>query len=1224
MFKRFLTYITIFSAIVLASCSDDLDFVPVSSIGADGVVELTINVPEMTSSLSRAVDPEYQVNDVAVLIYPSHAGNVSPEQYEFVYLDNSLNTGKNKLEQINDTELRLSFQLKQSLRDVSDLEFCIIANKPDDCDLSDFTINRLATETVTSVGVSGDLTMVGFVTRQAVLNNTKCYLGRNAAKVTVSDKVPTGENVQFYPYALFGAASNSIVAAFCYNNNTSFTADAVAPESFPDNVTETYPVYFHRTKNNTPENSIGGDIFVIVKAQYEGTDYFYRLDFCNKDTAEDGSATYDYLEILSNHWYQFVITEVNAAGYSSPAEAALHPANGIRYEIHDHCPQSYNMISDGVRELGVSHTIEYTGAANEDGQWSDEKIYIKLFSKDASELPTAAALMSMITVEDPSWLEISNPVEETDADITGGNGPADDPNDVGKVYSVRLHFNQSAQIGTLENKVTVKWCGLEREVPVVWSRKFTGAELTSCKLTMNYGENHDIIDDYWSFLASTDDPATVSGINNLWGIQTQANNGKVRNEGFHFPVMYGQNGEYADYSYELTFDKDPRFQNVDATVTLTGDAAVTNVQYSVESTDPLKITLTRPARVGASDYDYATGKLNIRVKFNETGEQVTYSFDLYHTGFFHKDSQSHRLDMQDSGNYYYYEVVPVMVNGRNRYILDRNLGAMSAQDYIRDANGQTVQGNEAAAGGYYTVAKQLENQYKDPEMFDDTPDRVSPPGYRVPKKDFWDALRLSSSFHTESDGRVFPAYYVTSNPKIGNVYFPKAMLFSGGAINGESRSGFYWTGTAATGTEKDEIGRWLSMFTIAGSSTSFTNGCVYVESNPSLAYGASVRCINMVDDEQAVMRTYFNVTGATHVYLYTIEDGVPVGTTTWPGHAIGNYATMTDGRWFGFSYESSQFSPEQLYVIFNFVDQKGVIYTYSQDASGNTIMTTDKSPTACVGWKVIGDTNTAIVPESDYDTGEVVLNPATQTALSNWWRCGGRTSGTPYVYDYTQGTVNIPDSPYPTFYMLGDALSGGWDLNSPTVITTDTENIYVWEGFLNEGEMKATFTLDWAAPFYRPTVNQTAINAYGVVTNNAIGLWAQTNNDDDYKWRVTVPGRYKLTFNLETMTITARYLTVEWFNEEQPIEAGYRRIYLYNNRNWATPCLHYWTVENGSQVSTTDWPGVQMIKVPNSGDYLWYLDIPDSNNMMVLNNNGIDQTGDLPINSSSNYNVQSN
>jgi len=83
----------------------------------------------------------------------------------------------------------------------------------------------------------------------------------------------------------------------------------------------------------------------------------------------------------------------------------------------------------------------------------------------------------------------------------------------------------------------------------------------------------------------------------------------------------------------------------------------------------------------------------------------------------------------------------------------------------------------------------------------------------------------------------------------------------------------------------------------------------------------SVRCINDIDDSGDLHRTSFNVSGATHVYLYTEnKDGTRVAVTNWPGKYIGDYNTMKNG-WFNFSYESDNIQAEDFYVIFNYLDK---------------------------------------------------------------------------------------------------------------------------------------------------------------------------------------------------------------------------------------------------------------------------------------------------------------
>lgn len=1064
MLKRILLYILTLS--ILGGCSDFFDVSSGSKIGADGEVTVFLSIPAPVSVVTRAgeVDPECVIKTLDVLIYSGEEENTNqsaPSQYIHVSGEAASNEGVT-LTPIGESSGRyqLSFKLNKELRNKSGLQFYFIANcAQTEPELGTWSISNLTDRTVSSISIAQSsesaeegsvyLTMSGKAAVSDIMDGKVVSLYRNAAKVTVSNKQPTpfgvstatpeetpgevsgedseedtsgvSEEVVYYPVEIFGAdAASSVIsgviqAGGAQPNPTydSTTPDSTTPSIFPQEISESTPRYFHPTTNTLNEGKWGGRFFIITKAQFDGIEYYYRLDFLKKKAASD---EVEYISAVSNHWYQFIILKVTGKGYKTPAEASLHPANGIKYEIHDHCIESYNMISDGVRELGVSHEIEYQGAFNADNEWSDQKLFIKFFSEDDGEIPTAEQLQELVTIKYPLWLEISEATLVDDDNITGGEGIDSDSNNKGKVYSINLRFKPVTETGTLNNTITVKWLGLEREVPVKWIRKFNGAEVSSASLAMSYYKNDqkvgeiDEISDYWGFLSSTDESigedTSGSGYNGvkLWGIQQTPNNGKVRTEGFHFPVMYGtEKTGYAKYTYTLTFT-DEKFKTGEYTAEINFEEGWSDVSYTIKQGKPLTIELTS----GANDYTYATGELDVNVTFTDSSTGIrsteTYSFALYHTGFFHKDSEevvkNYQLEgPKDYTNYFYYEVVPVMVDGNLRYILDRNLSAKSAQDYIRDADGATVAGNPDAAGGYYIVAQQ-KTLYEDPTMIGG----ITPPGYRVPKKNAWDAIRLSSSFHTENTGEYFPAYYNTGKPEIGNIYFPKSMLYLDGTYMGESRSGYYWTETASSGTEKEEIGRWLNMFFLTGNSTSFINGFVLVNDKNS-AYGGSVRCINDQADETTPYRTSFNVNGATHVFLYTEEEGVRIPTTSWPGHAIGNYATMTESNWFDFMYSSTQFNPKDLYVIFNFVDEKGIIHTYSHNAEGETQKTTNLSPTSAQGWKVIGESNQNIKPSEDLNfEGNIKLTPATQSALGCWWKCGVNKVGDeeiPYVHIYT-------------------------------------------------------------------------------------------------------------------------------------------------------------------------------------------------------------------------------
>ena len=112
--------------------------------------------------------------------------------------------------------------------------------------------------------------------------------------------------------------------------------------------------------------------------------------------------------------------------------------------------------------------------------------------------------------------------------------------------------------------------------------------------------------------------------------------------------------------------------------------------------------------------------------------------------------------------------------------------------------------------------------------------------------------------------------------------------------------------------------------------------------------------------------------------------------------------------------------------------------------------------------------------------------------------------------------------PAPKLYMIGEATAGGWSWDSATEIesTAENEDIFVWEGELGRGSMKAAREKDFTAPFYRPATNGCEISASGV----ASGAMVFTESPDD-QWMVTVAGRYRLTFNTADMTFDAEYLS---------------------------------------------------------------------------------------------------
>ena len=115
--------------------------------------------------------------------------------------------------------------------------------------------------------------------------------------------------------------------------------------------------------------------------------------------------------------------------------------------------------------------------------------------------------------------------------------------------------------------------------------------------------------------------------------------------------------------------------------------------------------------------------------------------------------------------------------------------------------------------------------------------------------------------------------------------------------------------------------------------------------------------------------------------------------------------------------------------------------------------------------------------------------------------------------------IEIPVNPIETeeFFILGDAAPSGWDIYNPTPVTRVSKYIFVYEGHLNAGRMRATPVKDWGI-HVRPKSDNSPIGINGVVSSGFI----YTANPD-YNWNVEKAGNYKLTFDLEHWTIKVEY-----------------------------------------------------------------------------------------------------
>lgn len=966
MIKKLFIYLTLLAG--LSACSVEEIQAP-SGLGADGELTVTLSVPEMETVGTRS--DENKIKDVTMLVL----SNSGVEQAETITLGAENNLGNN--------QYQIKKKLNQNLHSKSGLRLYFIANLRNNVkatDLMSYSEAQLKALTTTYfVNTSDQMMMSGVSNLSDIAGGSPVLLQRNAAKITVTDKQPNADGTlptgtTEFPFNVYGTSvSSSIVAGAL--NGSEYIQDAVATD--PDNVSFTGKTldYLHYTKN--PGRNVEARPFIIVKAKYPatgGSDYYYRLEFERYDQT---TKKFEALNILPNHHYQVVITEVTGKGYPTPQEAMKNPSSLIMATIYDYSPQAYNMVTDGLRELGVTGQLLHNGEPTTGG--TPEYIYIKVYSPDAADYNSPAQAIKISASE--SWLSFGTMVKTTDS---GTPLPGAD-SFKGQLFRVPVHFNKTKEPGELDAVITVIWKGLQREIPVKWTRDFDPSELCDVQLTIKdaSGTAKYTSTNYWADIANT----SLFG-----GLSVEENEGKIRNQGLHFPVNYGGPSARWKYEYKVSFHNLNDGHSYDWRVVTTGLQSVTITPASGNNvTGEAEFTVTHDNTLDNWDYKVGTLKFELR-KPGET-KWTDYEIDLYHTGFFDNPKRfrntDHRMDTPEKDFFYYYEVIKGP--GTNDYWLDRNLGATSSAYYIeKEGADPEYFGKSESAGGYYSVAAY--NNGGNPTMYTD----ICPPGFQIPKVEEWNNMRNSPDFVTTQSGTYYRAEYTNANGQ--KINFPRCRFYNNdnSMKTGESRAGYYWSRTAANGLEKDQIGNWLRYLKFSGSIASYDNGQVNGRRG-SKGSAMSVRCINVTSDPTVIHRTYFNVSGATHVFLYSVDDqGNRNPVTNWPGKAIGNYVTMGNSTGTGsgtqvinFSYESPNTPASEFYVMFTFRDKNGIWHTMSKGKNGQTVYSNDKNPRDLTGWKVIGD---------NWDGKSTVLN--------GFWRC--HFDGNTAVVNYSEPQVTPP------------------------------------------------------------------------------------------------------------------------------------------------------------------------------------------------------------------------
>lgn len=945
---------------LLASCTDE-ELIQTSGYRDGEAVTLSFNISvpaETEVAVTRAIN-ENQVDNLTLLVFSNNSDSGVLEQVCTSYSSAGKEFNKGTMTDVDDTHKKFTVTLEAANASKA---IYILANAGSLLfgDASSIAIGSTTLDDLrqieTSITSSSHFIMSGckvLPIPHADLMTQDFPIYRSHAKVTVDVAEELKEKFTLQGFYLCNAQQDASVVAYPLYEPPS---SSILPEATDDpkeenmvystwlnwdNVLKTDAQYPAPTQNAAVANNRNTQVFLLVKGEYteEGQSpvtYYYHADF----KTDDGP-----LDVRPNHHYKVTITDVDRIGYHYSQEGlkgAIAGAENATVNIKDINPESHNMASDGVTEVGVeSDTLYITGT--EAGASVEFKVTV---SPSIQTEGNTATINILWDKEQAPWLTLKAIDLTQTEEYTNSNN---------QTYSVTPCIllttiaNNSGE--RREARVGISCRGVLTYVTVIQQPPFSADQFGTVSLkvkeyerdpdkwTVTGTEDKGTYNNYWDFIRGKDTN------NPVYGISAEAMGGKVRTEGFHAPMSDFQqfvytftlpvDGEYAGCSWRVEVDEDYAdkllFWNGDASTPGEGSTSLrpsgtgmTGQQFTF--TNDL-LALQEGGDITEDAYRYGKKAFRIVVTHPD-GTKETYAYDLYHTGVFNYDDgkSQYRTDgtTTDAG-WYYYEVI---LMGRN-YWLDRNLGAKSSAYYSKD----TSLGNDAA-GGLYSIANTPTNGEVN-IISGDKLEKIAPKGFRVPYMSEFQALTADSRFRQEfvygTSGGYWDARYETGNPDQGTVYFPKNGMWYGGAAAGTGDTGYYWTQTAALGASGDERGYWLQNMQLSGSNASANRYRIFQtgDQNPT---GMSVRCVYNSRVVETLHRYECYVKGYTHVFLYYEDaEGGRTYLNTWPGEMISIYDEKALSMYHTFTYESVTDYPE-LKVVFNLVDNnRKVIETYPTD-----------------------------------------------------------------------------------------------------------------------------------------------------------------------------------------------------------------------------------------------------------------------------------------------------
>lgn len=615
----------------------------------------------------------------------------------------------------------------------------------------------------------------GSVSLQKLLDGTaNVSLLRQYAKVTlkVAEAVKTVFPEQDAGLIITNTAAKSAIAPADYNTD---------PTSALAETTEFSSTDFGggTSREVAVTETSAGKANVIIKAKYNGVEGYYKVGLY-----KDATTKTDQFDLLRNHNYTITVTKVNDYGFRTKEEAIkAQPENRIEAQIVDDNPTITKMIACKDYELGVSDKVYV------DAEATNATVTVVTTLEEAT---SSDGSFYTVTPKD-SWIHTNPTAVETD--INDGTNRSTQ----GKKYVLTFTINKNdAQEESRTGTITVKSGDLMLTAQII--QKGYDFKRDDQRLVSLWDGSNELTNDYFTWLDK------VQGITpeeiHDGGIAV------VRNEGLHFSPVNNT------YSYLIKKLDGDSYENSDTRFTVKDNGS-----------GYWKVTL--------NSNDNTLWKSSFTIKHTA---RVKITYDVYHTGIFHKISNTDNQMAEDGKTsklvtgWFYYEVVKVKGNSGKTYLmLDRNLGASNNGPYIRET--RALEGNEKAIGGYFYIATDKNNNLSS---------TLSPSGYEIPTMEvFEDLINVSNPTiqkptiqvvpKTTPSGETYSCAEIktTDDSQLSYIYLP----YGGYLENEVLRNPIHvdlWTQTPLSGTQgfastSPDYGFWYKYFDIYNKSLNFSN-----------------------------------------------------------------------------------------------------------------------------------------------------------------------------------------------------------------------------------------------------------------------------------------------------------------------------------------------------------------------------------------------------------------